>query len=60
MDEEKVFKIVVNNFHWTDDSQDDPEDLCLHGDLTVKLKDELLNDSCCVSASALRMLKTLT
>ena len=55
MDGEKVFKMEVNNFHWIDDSQDDPEDLCLHGDVAVKLKDELLGYSCCVSASALNL-----
>ena len=60
MNGEKVFKIAASNFRWIDDSKDNLVDLCLHGDVTVKLKDELLSDSCCVSASALRMLKTLT
>lgn len=60
MNKERHFEIMANNFCWIDNSKDNPEDLCLHGDISVKIEDELLSYSSCVSASALRMLKTLT
>lgn len=61
MEQEYVpFRIVAENFSWLDGSPDDPEDLCLHGQVTVQVGEEILQDTCCVSASALQMLRTLT
>lgn len=54
------FVISWSNFCWIDDSEDAPKDLCLHGDVTVTIGDTRLNYSCCTSASALQMLRTLT
>ena len=54
------FSILVQNFQWIDGSTDDPQDLCAHGDVTVTVGERELSYSCCASAAALRMLKTLT
>ena len=54
------FSITVQNFQWIDGSADDPLDLCAHGDVTVTVGRRELSYSCCASAAALRMLKTLT
>lgn len=54
------FRIIAENLCWIDGSQDDPEDLCLHGDVSVIINDEALGYSCSASAAALQMLKTLT
>lgn len=43
-----------------DDGNDNPEDLCLHGDVTVRIGDAEFEDSCSTSASALFLLRTLT
>lgn len=54
------FAITVEDLAWIDNSQDNPEDLCAHGNVTVLIGDETLQYACCASASALRMLRTLT
>ncbi|HFL3828698.1 TPA: hypothetical protein ACG3RW_004070, partial [Clostridioides difficile] len=54
------FKIRVNSLYWLDKTKDDPNDLCLHGDITVTIGEEKLSYSCTASAAALRMLKTLS
>ncbi len=54
------FKIEVNNLYWIDGKKDDPDDLCLHGDIEVIIGEEKLSCSCTASAAALRMLKTLS
>lgn len=55
------FSIIFTNFCWIDNRADDPQDLCLHGDITVRIEDKDLSyTDCCVSASALQMLRSLT
>ena len=55
------FKIDVTRFWWVkDDGRDDPEDLCLHGHVTAQFGDFSVEDDCTVSATALRLLQTLT
>ncbi|WP_353094008.1 hypothetical protein [Tissierella praeacuta] len=54
------FKIKVKELYWIDETKDDPNDLCLHGDVTVTIGEEELSYSCTVSAAALRMLKSLS
>jgi hypothetical protein len=48
---------------WTDDSDDDPEDLCAHGGVELKIDDYLIidpeEDDWTVSAGALHLLRTL-
>src|SRR5699024_6157336 len=56
----KNFKIDVEKLYWIDGKDDDPEDLCLHGDIVVTIGEEIIDYSCTVSAAALRMLRTLS
>jgi len=56
----KKIEITVHKLYWQDEMPDEPNDLCLHGDITVTIGDEELSYACTVSAAALRMLKTLT
>jgi len=55
-----IFCIKCSDFAWINGSQDDPEDLCSHGIVTVEIGEERLSYDCCTSAAALRMLRTLT
>lgn len=54
------FTITFDNLQWILGPEDDPEDLCSHGQVLVHLSDAVLIYDCCTSASALRMLRTLT
>jgi len=55
-----LFSIHVKKMYWTNEADDDPNDLCLHGKVTVVIGDERLEAECAVSAAALYHLKTLT
>lgn len=55
-----MFSITLNRFYWIDDSADNTDDLCLHGDVIVNIGDERFEESCTISATALYLLKTLT
>jgi hypothetical protein len=55
-----VFSIELIKFYWIDDNTDNPDDLCLHGDVFVNIGNERIETSCTVSATALYLLKTLT
>lgn len=55
-----IFKIDVDDFEWIAGVKDDPQDLCLHGRVTVHIGDTVLEDTGTVSATALYLLKTLT
>jgi hypothetical protein len=48
---------------WTDDRDDDPEDLCAHGGVELKIDDDLVidpeADDWTVSAAAIHLLRTL-
>lgn len=55
------FKVEVNDLYWRDETKDDPNDLCLHGDVMVTIGEEKFPyHQCTVSAAVLRMLKTLS
>lgn len=54
------FQIDADNFEWINGEKDDPEDLCLHGQVTVTIGDRKLAYDATVSASALYFLKTIT
>lgn len=54
------FQLNVSNFEWINGPQGDPEDLCLHGDVTATIGDETITESCTVSSAALYLLKSLT
>ena len=55
-----MFDIALTKFYWIDGGLDDPDDLCLHGNVAVSIGDECFETSCTVSAAALYFLKTLT
>ena len=55
-----VFSIDVNEFTWICGPEDDPNDLCLHGHVTVQIGKTTMEYSGTVSATALYLLKTLT
>lgn len=48
-----IFRIDVNDFRWINGPEDDPQDLCLHGHVTVQIGDTVLEDDGTVSATAL-------
>ena len=54
------FSIDIVRFFWiSDDGKDDPEDLCLHGEVVGHIGKEHFEDACSVSAAALYLLRTL-
>lgn len=55
-----IFKITADDLQWIGGAVDDPQDLCLHGHVTVQIGDTFLEDHGTVSATALSLLKTLT
>jgi len=55
-----MFTIEIKKFYWIKKEDDDPDDLCLHGDVSLIIGNEFFEYSCTVSASALYLLKTLT
>ena len=55
-----TFRITADDFQWINGAADDPQDLCLHGHVTVQFGDTTLEDTGTVSATALYLLKTLT
>lgn len=55
-----MFKIELSNPEWLDTGLDNPEDLCLHGNVKVYIDERVLEDSCTVSASAMYFLKSIT
>ncbi len=54
------FSINATNFEWIDGSNDNPEDLCLHGHAIVYIGKRKLEYDATISATALYLLKTLT
>lgn len=55
-----TFKIKADEFQWINGAADDPQDLCLHGHITARFGDTVLEDYGTVSATALYLLKTLS
>lgn len=55
------FVIEIMDMYWIDGEKDNPEDLCLHGDVFVKIGEEVVADkySCTVSSTGLYLLKSL-
>lgn len=54
------FSINATNFEWIDGSNDNPEDLCLHGHAIAYIGKQKLEYDATISATALYLLKTLT
>lgn len=55
-----TFTIDIENFEWNNGKKDDPEDLCLHGNVVAYIGKVKLEYNATVSATALYLLKTLT
>lgn len=53
------FEIKIKKLYWIDGSQDNKEDLCLHGDLEIRVNNEIVEYSPTVSATGLRLLRSL-
>ena len=53
------FEIKIKKLYWIDGSEGNQEDLCLHGDLEIRLNDQIVEYSSTVSAAGLRLLRTL-
>ena len=55
------FSIDVRKLYWVRGDEDDPQDLCLHGDPIVRIGERTLeDDELSVSAAALYLLRSLT
>lgn len=54
------FHIHADSFHWITGAADDPQDLCLHGTVTVTIGNQSWKEDGTVSATALYLLKSLT
>ena len=55
-----MFTVDILSMHWIDNSEDDPDDICLHGAVQVTIGDQQIESPCTISAMALRMLKSLS
>ena len=55
-----TFKIDADNFSWIQGTEDDPNDLCLHGHAVAYIGNHQLEYDATVSATALYLLKSLT
>ena len=53
------FGIKIKKLYWIDGSQDNKEDLCLHGDLEIRLNDRIVEYSSTVSVAGLKLLRSL-
>jgi hypothetical protein len=60
MDSSK-FVIDIVDLYWVNGEKDNPEDLCLHGKVNVKIGNEVIADHypCTVSSTALYLLKSI-
>lgn len=54
------FSVEILSLYWIRNEADDPEDLCLHGDVAVVIGGERMQDSAAVSAGSLMLLRTIT
>lgn len=66
LDEEEFYNFLLEainiiDLYWIKGEKDDPDDLCLHGNVNAKIGDEIVADkySCTVSSTALYLLKSL-
>ncbi len=54
-----MFKLEILDKYWLPGMPEE-EDLCLHGEVRVRIGDDVLQDHVCLSASAINLLRTLT
>lgn len=54
-----MFTLEILDKYWLP-GQPEETDLCLHGEVRVRIGDDVLEDEVCLSASAINLLRTLT
>ena len=54
-----MFKLEILDKYWLPGMPEE-EDLCLHGEVRVRIGEDVLQDHVCLSASAINLLRTLT
>ena len=54
-----MFTLEILDKYWLPGMPEE-EDLCLHGEVRVRIGDDVLQDHVCLSASAINLLRTLT
>ena len=54
-----MFKLEILDKYWLPGMPEE-EDLCLHGEVRVRIGEDVLQDEVCLSASAINLLRTLT
>ena len=54
-----MFKLDILDKYWLP-GQPEETDLCLHGEVRVRIGDDVLQDEVCLSALAINLLRTLT
>ena len=54
-----MFCIEIKRLYWIKETEDYPNDLCLHGDVVINLCNKRSEESCCASAAALYLLKAI-
>lgn len=56
-----LFKIKITKKYWINGDDEDPVDLCLHGDVNVRIGNEIVaeNYSCTISSTAIYLLKSI-
>ncbi len=54
------FHIYAKSLHGLDTDKDLPDDLCLHGTVVAEIGNEVFEDECTASSTALYLLKSLT
>jgi hypothetical protein len=60
---DESFEIKILDLHWINNTHDDPNDMCAHGHVYLKIGNDILSsqnsESWTVSATALYLLRTL-
>lgn len=54
-----MFRLEILDKYWLP-GQPEETDLCLHGEVRVRIGEDVLEDNVCLSASAINLLRTLT
>ena len=55
-----MFYIKILKMYWINGEEDNPNDLCLHGDVEIIIGNEIFKESGTISAMGIRLLKTIT
>lgn len=53
------FEIKIRKLYWPDGGEGDFKDLCLEGELEIRLNDQIVKSSCLVGLAGLRLLRSI-